>query len=142
VESPESRRIAVHLSRSATQGADPARIAAMVVAIWREIDATLRPILGQRGVASLYRRSLHLTTAAHPWFAGMQDATHPALDLAALEATLAAQDKLEAAAGAGDLLQAFHELLDSLVGTSLTDQLLSSIWANFSRGDPAQDGSR
>ena len=114
----------------------------MVVAIWQDIDATLRPILGQRGVASLYRRSLHLTTAAHPWFAGMQDATHPALDLAALEATLAAQDKLEAAAGAGDLLQAFHELLASLVGTSLTDQLLSSIWANFSRGDPAQDGSR
>jgi hypothetical protein len=72
----------------------------------------------------------------------MQAGMQTALDLPALEATLATQDSVDAAAGGGDLLQAFHELLASLVGTSLTEQLLSSIWANSSRGDAAQDGSR
>jgi hypothetical protein len=142
LESPESRRIADTLAQHAADGVDSARIAAMVVSIWRDIDATLRPILGQRGVASLYRRSVHLTSVGHSWFASSRDAVHTTLDLPALEAALTAQDNVEAAAGGGDLLQAFHELLASLVGTSLTEQLLCSIWANSSRGAAAQDGSR
>jgi hypothetical protein len=142
LESPESRRIADTLAQHAADGVDSAHIAAMVVSIWRDIDATLRPILGQRGVASLYRRSVHLTSVGHSWFASIRDAVHTTLDLPALEAVLTAQDNVEAAAGGGDLLQAFHELLASLVGTSLTEQLLCSIWANSSRGAAAQDGSR
>ena len=142
MENPESRSIAVTLAQRAAGGMDSAHIAAMIVSIWHDIDATLRPILGQRGVASLYRRSIHLTAVRHPWFAPMQAGMQTALDLPALEATLATQDSVDAAAGGGDLLQAFHELLASLVGTSLTEQLLSSIWANSSRGDAAQDGSR
>ena len=114
----------------------------MVVSTWHDIDTTLRPILGQRGVASLYRRSIHLATAAYPWFSPLQGGMQAALDLPALESTLAAQRNVDAAAGGGDLLQAFHELLASLVGTSLTDQLLCSIWANSTGGDAAQDGSR
>lgn len=114
----------------------------MVVSTWQDIDATLRPILGQRGVASLYRRSLHLTSARHSWLASMPDGMQATLDLSTLEAALAAQGNIDAAAGGGDLLQAFHELLASLVGTSLTEQLLRSIWANSSRGAAAQDGSR
>jgi hypothetical protein len=130
------------LVQRAADGVDSTGIAAMVVSIWRDIDATLRPILGQRGVASLYRRSLHLTSASHPWLASMHDGMPATLDLPTLQAALAAQGNIDAAAGGGDLLQAFHELLASLVGTSLTEQLLCSIWANSSRGAAAQDGSR
>lgn len=142
VEHPESRRIAVTLARHAADGANAAHIAGAIVSTWQDIDTALRPILGQRGVFSLYRRSVHLTVAGHPWFAEMRDGMQTALDLPALEATLAKQGSRNAAAGGGDLLQAFHELLASLVGASLTEQLLRSIWANSSSGDAAQDGSR
>ena len=38
-------------------------------------------------------------------------------------------------------LQTFHELLATLVGPSLTERLLRSVWADSSSGPPAQDTS-
>jgi hypothetical protein len=141
VEHFESRRIALTLTRRAADGADSAQIADAVVSVWQDVDAGLRPILGQRGVASLYRRSLHLSTTSHPWLAKMHGATQTAMDLQPLRAVLAQQDSGAASSAGGDLLQTFYELLASLVGTSLTEQLLGSIWANSSSGEPAQDQS-
>ncbi len=138
----ESRRIATTLARRAADGANAAQIADAIVSIWQDIEATLRPILGQRGVASLYRRSLHLAAMDHPWLADMQGAKHTALDLPSLQAAFAQQDSGTASTVGGDLLQTFYELLASLVGTSLTDQLLRPIWTNSSSGEPAQDQSR
>ena len=43
--------------------------------------------------------------------------------------------------GGGALLQTFYELLASLVGPSLTERLLRSVWAHSSSGPPAQDTS-
>ena len=61
------------------------------------------------------------------------------MDLAALRSVLVQQSSTEAAAGGGDLLQTFHELLASLVGTSLTERQLRSIWAPSANGPPTQD---
>lgn len=130
------------LARRAAGGANAAQIADTVVSIWQDIDAALRPILGQRGVASLYRRSIHLATTAYPWLGDMRGAKQATLDLPALRAVFAQQDSGTASTAGGDLLQTFYELLASLVGTSLTEQLLRSIWANPSSGEPAQDESR
>jgi hypothetical protein len=142
VENLDSRRIALTLARRAADGANAAQIADSVASIWRDIDAALRPILGQRGVASLYRRSLHLATIGHPWLADMRGAKQTGLDLASLQALFAQQGSATASTAGGDLLQTFYELLASLVGTSLTEQLLRSIWANSLSGEPAQDESR
>jgi hypothetical protein len=142
VENLESRRIALTLARRAADGADSAQLADAVVSIWQEIDAALRPIIGQRGVASLYRRSLHLAATTHPWLADVRDANPAGPDLVSLQATFAKQDSGAASVAGGDFLQTFHELLASLVGASLTEQLLRSIWANSSSGEPAQDQSR
>jgi hypothetical protein len=138
MESQESRRIAAPLAHRVAQDADAAQIAEAAVSIWQEIDAALTPIIGQRGVAALYRRSLYITGATHPWLAGTHEGVPTAMDLAALKSALAQQNSA-AAVGGGALLQTFHELLASLVGPSLTERLLRSVWANSSSGPPAQD---
>lgn len=129
------------LARRVGADASAAQVAAAVVAVWHEIDAALAPIVGPRGVAALYQRSLHLARAAHPWLAGASAGLHDALDLAALDVVLARQDSASAAAASNALLQTFHDLLGSLVGASLTERLLRCVWANTSSGSPAQDAT-
>jgi hypothetical protein len=141
VENPDSRRIALALAHRVEHGADAAQIAATVVSTWRAIETALYPIVGHRGVASLYRRSLHLTSPAHPWLAVLQGDLQAAMDLTALQSLLTQQGEAAAAAGGGELLQTFYELLASLVGPSLTDRLLHSIWADPTSGPHAQDTS-
>ncbi len=112
-----------------------------MVAMWLEIDTALRPIIGQGGVAALYKRSLHLTTPAYPWLASTHEGVQAPMDLAALKAIFAQQSNASAAAGSRALLHTFNELLASLVGPSLTERLLRSVWANSFSGQPAQDTS-
>ena len=139
MESQESRRIAAPLAHRVAQDADAAQIAEAAVSIWQEIDAALTPIIGQRGVAALYRRSLYITAATHPWLAGTHEGAQTAMDFAALKSVLAQQSGANAATGGSALFQTFHELLTSLVGPSLTERLLRSVWTNSSSGPPAQD---
>ena len=127
------------LAREVDAGADAEQIADAIISIWHEIDGALYPVVGQRGVASLYKRSLHLTSPAYPWLADLRDDIQAAMDLAALRSVLVQQSSADAAAGGGDLLQTFHELLASLVGASLTERLLRSIWAPSANGPPTQD---
>ena len=121
--------------------ADAARIADTIAAAWHQIDAVLDPIIGRRGVAALYHRSLHLTSPAHPWLAGTNAEVQSSVDLAPLESALARQSSMDAAAGGGAVLQAFHELLVTLIGPSLTEQLLGSVWADLLGGVLTQRSS-
>ena len=118
-----------------------AQIADAVVATWKKIDAALSPIIGHGSVAVLYMRSLHLIDPAHPWLADMHQGVQTTVDMAALKAILAQQDSETAAAAGGALLQTFYELLASLVGPSLTERLLRSVWENPLSGPSAQDTS-
>jgi hypothetical protein len=119
--------------------ADAAQIAEAVFAIWAEIDDALTPILGPQGVVALFRRSLHLTTLSHPWVTAQHDGTPTSMDPAALKAELARQSSAVAAVGGNAFLQNFYELLASLVGASLAERLLRSVWANSSSGTTAKD---
>jgi hypothetical protein len=92
-------------------------------------------------VAALFNRSLHLTTPVYPWLAQGISGPHPAADPLVLKAALANQTAVAAVAGGSALLQSFHALLASLVGSSLTDQLLRSIWAHSPGDAPAQETS-
>lgn len=139
---PESRQIGVTLAEQVSEGADAARVADHVVAVWQVVEDALTPIIGQRGVVALYRRSLYLVATDHPWLAGLREADPPAVDATALRSALAQQDPAAAAAGGGDLLQTFHELLASLVGPSLTGRLLAAAWELSTSGSSAQGTSR
>lgn len=135
MESPESHRIAASLTLRAAKGASVGQIADTIISIWRATDAALAPILGQAGVAALYRRSLYLAGPAHAWLLGTHDGIQTDADLAALKAVLSQQTSDVAAAGGGAVLQTFYEVLTSLVGPSLTERLLRSAWATpFSDG--------
>lgn len=138
-ESQEGRPLAAPLALRVGAGADAAQIADAVFAIWAEIDDTLTPILGPRGVAALYKRSLHLAATAHPWLAAPDEGEPPAVGPAALKSALVRRSGSAAAEGAGAFLLTFHELLASLVGASLTERLLRSVWAAPSSGSPTQD---
>jgi len=114
------------------KGADAVQIADAIVSTWQEISAALCPIIGQRGVTALYKRSLHLTSRTHPWLSRMPESASPTLDFTALKSTLAKQSSADADAGGDALLQIFQELLSVLIGSSLTERLLHSAWANSS----------
>ena len=131
----------VPLADRVSDGADAEQVADAIVAIWLEIDQALHPIIGHRGVAALYNRSLHLTAVAYPWLAIDQPAVPAAVDPAGLRSTLVQQAAAEAAAGGSALFLTFHELLASLVGASLTDRLLRSVWTHSSAVLPVQDTS-
>ncbi|GAB3346700.1 hypothetical protein [Lysobacter tyrosinilyticus] len=141
MESPESHRIATTLAGRVENGANAAQIADAIVSAWQEIEAVLSPIVGQRGVAMLFKRSLYLIGPDHPWLAGMHEGVPTAVDLAALKSVFAQQNSTDAAAAGSAFLLTFHDLLASLVGPALTEQLLRPVWAHFSSGPTAQDTS-
>ncbi len=121
------------------EGASAGQVADTVGAIWLEIDEALHPIIGRRGMAALYNRSLSLAVADHPWLAAGYQGALSAIDTAALKSALAGQTAAEATAGGSALFQSFHGLLASLVGSSLTDRLLHPVWEHSSGVSAAQD---
>lgn len=120
---------------------DAEQLADALVAVWREIDQALHPIIGHRGVAALYSRSLMLTAAAYPWLAQGHAGALAAVDPTALRATLTQREHAEAAAAGSALFENFRGLLASLVGESLTQRLLHTVWDHTAGAPPAQEDS-
>jgi hypothetical protein len=138
-DNQEVRRIAASLARRGRADATAAQIAESVFIKCQAIEAALAPIIGLRGVAALHRRSLHLAGRSHPWLAGKPLSEQPTEDLAMLKTLLSRQTSADAALGGAAFLQAFYDLLSSLVGLSLTERLLRSIWIDFMGAPPTQD---
>ena len=129
------------LSHPFEKYSDPVAIAGELVRLVQDIAAVLTPILGPRGVAALYQRALHVTRGRHAWVAGPVEVAQPIIDLVKLRAEFARQDRDEGAAAATALLQAFHDLLASLIGRPLAERLLDPVWAHTLRRPTAQDTS-
>jgi hypothetical protein len=122
-------------------GAAAEDVADAVVGLWLEIDQVLHPILGHRGVAALYNRSLKLSARTHPWLGVVPPGALSAVDPSALKAVLVEQSVAQAIAGGDTLFRSFRDLLTSLVGASLTERLLRSIWGRPPGDSPVQDTS-
>ncbi len=129
------------LALLASDGADARQIADASVAIWRAIDGALSPVVGQRGSAALYQRSLHLTRADYPWLAAAYESAADPGDFAALHSALAQQTAGQAAAAHDGMVQNFIDLLADLIGESLTQRLLQPARGPSSGGPAAQDTS-
>ena len=141
LESHEDHRWPAPLGDRLIAGSDIGQVADTIVGLWQEIDQALSPIVGHRGVAALYNRSLKLTAVAHPWLASASSGMLAAVDPSALKAALLQQTVAQAAAGGSALFETFRDLLASLVGTALTERLLRSVWTPSSGASPAQDHS-
>ena len=129
------------LSKCAGDGWDPVSITSKAISLWRDIDASLAPIIGHRGVAALFGRSLHLTRSDHPWLAASHESAAQQIDFAALQSTLSQQTSANVITFNGALLQKFVDLLTNLIGGSLTERLLRPVLDIHATGDAAQETS-
>ncbi|MDO9002430.1 MAG: hypothetical protein Q7V20_03115 [Aquabacterium sp.] len=137
-EAPSTKAI---LAQLAANGAHEAQAASIAVTTWSAIDVALSPIVGQRGFAALYKRSLQLTRVDFPCLAAAQDGVLQVAEFSVLHEVLAQQDSSTAAAASAALLENFYDLLTKLIGRSLTDRLLRTVCETTSSGRPAQDTS-
>jgi hypothetical protein len=119
--------IAEFLSQRSGNNPAAAETADALVAVWRDIAAALHSIIGRQGIAALYDRSVSLTSKKHPWLANSRAGADNSVDSAALRSVVALQSASDAADGASEFLQTFYEVLVSLIGPALCEQLLLPI---------------
>jgi hypothetical protein len=136
---PYGSRIHAALSKCAGDDAVRGRVAAVVATTWQDIAGALTPIVGQRGVVALYKRSLYLTADKYPWLTGAHDGADAVMNLESLNAVIQRQNAVDAAAAGSALFRTFGELLASLIGSSLAERLLSDAWEKLIRGAPGQE---
>lgn len=121
------------LAQRAGGAADAKAVAEAAISTWQAASVRLALVIGGQGVDVLIRRSLYLTGKTFPWLAvaggGGHEANYEAL-LAGLQARLAGCETALAIEASAALLVTFTELLDSLIGESLTERLLAPIWAS------------
>lgn len=98
-------------------------------------------MIGQRGSAALYQRSLHLARADYPWLGAAYEGAAERGEFDALRSALAQQTPEHAAAAHDSLLQTFIDLLADLIGESLTQRLLQAAWDSPSSGHAVKDTS-
>jgi hypothetical protein len=122
-------------------GADASDVAAAVVIVWREVDAALRPIIGQRGVVALFNRSVQVAAVGQTWLLSVRQEPDIELQLSAIAGIFAKQDAAAAISGGDALLLAFHQLLGSLIGASLAERLLRPAFSPANHSTPTQDSS-
>lgn len=139
MEGQTSHRFTAMLAHRMRDDASAGSASRSVASLCDDIGAALTPIVGTRGVAALYRRSLFLTSHEHPVLSGLHEGGESIMDLSRLSATLASLGEAEAATVGAALLQSFHALLGSLVGPSLTERLLRSLWDRPLSDPPASD---
>jgi hypothetical protein len=99
------------------------------VLLWESLAAELMLIIGERGFASLYARSLHQTCAQFPWLA-LSAPRAPREVFSALASSLNARDPQEALAASAALLSIFTDTLILLIGELLTNNLLRKAWGD------------
>ena len=127
------------LAQPAAAGVDATQIADLALLTWRDVDAALSPIVGQRGVAALYKRSLYLTKAEHPCLAPVYEGELEPGEFSTLQLALSQQTSADAAAANRALLHTLHALLAKLIGAALTDQLLRTVADGPAFDNPAVD---
>ena len=124
MSSAERHRIAVALLDRAGRDPSAARVATTSLEFWREINAALTPVLGERGVDAMRERALFLTVRTYAWL-GASEATPSMIPtVEAFYAALATQSADASLSGARAFFEAFHDLLASMIGTDLTGRLL------------------
>lgn len=134
-----SPRIGAILSDRIGEHATADRIADVVVGLCQEIERVLAPIIGSGGVGALYQRSLHLVRATHEWIDISPAGPTPVADFSALRVLLEQQSPDVALAGGTAVLETFSRLLVSLIGFSLSDQLLAAVWLRPNTDSSVQD---
>jgi hypothetical protein len=131
LDSQPIRWVTAVLAKRSGAHPDAIQIADATIAIWYDISTALKSIIGQQGVAALYDRSVALTARTYPWLVPSRSHEDHSVDLDALQSVIARQSNDDAAAGSSELLQTFYDVLVSLIGPALCEQLLASVREDF-----------
>jgi hypothetical protein len=131
--------MAAFLQGAVVAGVSSDEVAALVATTFQDINQALSPIVGQRGMAALYKRSLHLSRPLHAWLPAAAEGADVDIDFESLTTALATRTSMDAAVAGTQLLESFLALLATLIGDSLTERLLRPVWATFLSGPSALD---
>lgn len=118
---------------------DLAHLVEATIARWREVAAALSPVIGSRGVATMFKRSLHLSRVEYPWLSSALRDGAEADYLSALRGVLLQQTPANAVAGDGALLHTFFKLLGTLIGPALAKRLIGFTHQATPSGHAAED---
>lgn len=140
-ESEEGRRIVASLALRVDRVQDIAQVADVIVTMLLETNASLVPIIGPKGVAALYRRSLHLSLSLNTRLAATYQSLADPLDLAELKSIFIQQDQRDVIFFGEELFKALYELLVKLIGSSLSRRLLLDVWDPDLSTPPSQETS-
>ena len=118
------------LAERAGGALDASAIAEATISTWHQVASQIIPVIGAGGVDVLFNRSLHLMCTAFPWLTIPDDHNHKdnVVLLATVKERLAVREPDAAAEASYTLLVNFVELLMSMIGESLTERLLSTVW--------------
>lgn len=130
----------VRLADLAAKGASVAEVAALAVSTWRGIYAVLSPVIGERGVCALYRRSVHIILDTHPWLSDVHDGALTPDEFNSLRTALLGQSAAQAAAAGDALLLTFIDVLTHLIGGSLAERLLRLAGTTSADSPPTGSG--
>ncbi|MDR3578710.1 MAG: hypothetical protein P4L44_01965 [Oryzomonas sp.] len=122
------KTIRIVLADRAGDAPGASAIAEAAIGTWQQVAAQIVPVIGIGGANVLFNRSLHLTCTTFPWLTIPGDHRDSTVLLANLKEQLAGREPDAAAEASYTLLVTFIELLMSMIGDSLTERLLSSVW--------------
>jgi hypothetical protein len=115
---------ATSVSWAETHERDAEVVAARAIAHWQSIIAALTPVIGQHGMTALYRRTMSLCATTHTWLPPTHDDTSMAMQLTSLRNVLGQRSVADATDASHAMLTTITALLVSLIGETLTQQLL------------------
>ena len=108
---------------------DPSAVVDVSIRLWEQLATELNQIIGERGVDSMYVRSLHQSQKQFSWLA-----LHPpqALEasMSALRASLQGQADIVACSASTAMLMHFINTLILLIGELLTNSILLKAWGD------------
>ncbi|PHV48135.1 hypothetical protein CSQ91_20240 [Janthinobacterium sp. BJB301] len=108
---------------------DPGAVVNVSIRLWEQLATELNQIIGERGVESMYARSLHQSQKQFNWLT-----PHPpqALEAAmrALRASLQGQADTAACAASTAMMMHFINTLILLIGELLTNSILLKAWGD------------
>ena len=108
---------------------DPGAVVDVSIRLWQQLATELNQIIGERGVESMYARSLHQGQKQFSWLT-----PHPPQALQAAMSTLRAglqgQADMVACAASTAMLMHFINTLILLIGELLTNSILLKAWGD------------
>jgi len=111
---------------------DPGAVAEVSIGLWQQLATALNQIIGERGVESMYARSLHQSQKQFDWLTLQGPYGPQTLEAAMtmLRCDLLGQPGAQACAASTAMLVHFTNTLILLIGELLTNSILRQAWGD------------